>query len=66
MDGPEDGIRTRDPHLGKVMVFVSLGPANPLKCDAIHPVSTPSMQFAPVVERSTFTRVIEIPLRARN
>ena len=39
-DGAEDGIRTRDPHLGKVRVFVRLGPASPLKCGSVHPVST--------------------------
>ena len=51
--GAEDGIRTRDPHLGKVSFFVSLvGPA-PLSCCSVHSVSTSSTQFALVVERST-------------
>jgi len=27
--GAEDGIRTRDPHLGKVVIFVRLGVAGP-------------------------------------
>src|ERR1700722_17699633 len=51
--GAEDGIRTREPHLGKVRVFVRLGLAGPLKCGSVHPVSSPSMTSAPVVERST-------------
>jgi hypothetical protein len=52
-DGAEDGIRTRDPHLGKVRVFVSLSPAQSLKCRSVRPVSSLPTKFAPVVERST-------------
>ena len=52
-DGAEDGIRTHDPHLGKVRVFVLLGPPGSLKCGSVHPVSRPSTQSLPVVERST-------------
>jgi hypothetical protein len=52
-DGAEDGIRTRDPHLGKVVFFVSVvGPA-PLACGSVHPVSTSSTQSVAVVGRST-------------
>jgi hypothetical protein len=51
--GAEDGIRTRDPHLGKVGVFVRLVPARPVKCGSVHPVSSASTRFASVVERST-------------
>jgi hypothetical protein len=52
-DGAQDGIRTRDPHLGKVVVFVRFGLLDPLTCGSVHPVSSPSNQFAAVVERST-------------
>jgi hypothetical protein len=37
-DGAEDGIRTRDPHLDRVVVFVLLGTAGP-------PSAGPSAQF---------------------
>ena len=37
--GAEDGIRTRDPHLGKVIVFVHGVHPSPLGCDTVHPVS---------------------------
>src|SRR6202042_1036285 len=49
----EDWIRTRDPHLGKVLVFIPLGPSSHLKYCSVHPVSSPSSLLAPVVERST-------------
>ena len=48
--GAEDGIRTRDPHLGKVMDFLCLGPRVP-ECGSVHPVSSSSTPSAPVVER---------------
>jgi hypothetical protein len=51
--GAEDGIRTRDPHLGKVAVFVHGVLSSPLACCYVRPVSTQSTGFAPVVERST-------------
>jgi hypothetical protein len=51
--GAEDGIRTRDPHLGKVMEFVCLGLAGPQRCGSVHPVSSPSTASVLVVERST-------------
>ncbi len=51
--GAEDGIRTRDPHLGKVRVFVRLGLVGPPTCGSVHRVSSPSSESAPVVERST-------------
>ena len=41
-DGAEDGIRTRDPHLGKVVGFVPLGLTGPRTCLCVHLVSTPS------------------------
>src|ERR1700683_673287 len=34
------GIRTRDPHLGKVVDLVCEFPASPLDCCSVHPVST--------------------------
>jgi hypothetical protein len=52
-DGAEDGIRTRDHHLGKVMDLALLVCLSPLKCASVHPVSTPSTQSVAVVERST-------------
>src|ERR1700693_4411589 len=51
--GAEDGIRTRDPHLGKVMDLVQLVPCSPPTCGSVGPVSTPSNASAAVVERST-------------
>ena len=50
--GAEDRIRTRDPHLGKVVLSVRLGLARLLKWWSVHPVSTPSIVSGPVVERS--------------
>ena len=38
----------------KVMAFVPLGLAAPLKCGSVHPVSTPSIQF---VSRHPGTRL---------
>jgi Transposase len=61
--GAEDGIRTRDPHLGKVVVFVLLGLAAPLKCGSVHAVSSPSIQFSAVVDRSTIDRAGAIGLQ---
>jgi hypothetical protein len=52
-DGAEDGIRTRDAHLGKVMDLVHRVPGQSLACSSVHPVSTSPTTFAPVVERST-------------
>jgi hypothetical protein len=60
-DKAEHGIRTRDPHLGKVAEFVRMRLAGPPKCGSVHPVSSPSTQPAAVVERSALTRI----LRAR-
>ena len=50
--GADDGIRTLDPHLGKVIVFVHQVRANRLACSSIHLVSSESTQVPPVVERS--------------
>jgi hypothetical protein len=35
-------IRTRDPHFGKVVIFVPLGLACHLKCGPVHPVFSTS------------------------
>jgi hypothetical protein len=51
--GAEDGIRTRDPNLGKVAEIVRTVLSGPLACSSVRPVSSPSTEFAPVVERST-------------
>jgi hypothetical protein len=56
-EGTEDGIRTRDPHPGKVVLFVRLGRAGLPRCGSVHPVSSTSMRFAPVMERSSKQRV---------
>jgi len=39
--GAANGIRTRDPHLGKVVNLVPLGLTSPLYCGSVHPVFTP-------------------------
>ena len=49
----EDGIRTRDPHLGKVLDLVLGVSSTPLPCCSVHPVSTQSTSTPPAVERST-------------
>ena len=41
-DGPEDGIRTRDPHLGKVMVFVRGVQPSPLSWPPVYRKSAES------------------------
>jgi len=41
------------PHPDKVTVFIHGVLSSPLACGSIHPVSTPSTQFAAVVEQST-------------
>jgi hypothetical protein len=51
--GAEDGIRTRDPNLGKVAVFVLKVCSRPAKGCSVHPISTTSGQSLAVVERST-------------
>src|SRR5271165_3393830 len=51
--GADDGIRTRDPHLGKVLGMVQPVRPSPLECGSVHPVSTQSTESNPVVERST-------------
>jgi len=51
--GAEDGIRTRDPHLGKVVSSVARVSPTPPPCCSVHPASTPSIVSGPVVERST-------------
>ena len=43
--GAEDGIRTRDPHLGKVLELVLLVCSSLVKCVSVHPVSTTSSQI---------------------
>ena len=49
----EDGIRTHDPHLGKVRDLVHEVLAGPVACGFRHPVSTSSTASCPVVERPT-------------
>jgi hypothetical protein len=49
---PSSGLN-RDPHPDKVTVFIHGVLSSPLACGSIHPVSTPSTQFAAVVEQST-------------
>jgi hypothetical protein len=51
--GGGDGIRIRDPHLGKMVILVWRFHANPPPCGSVHLVSTPSTQSVAVVERST-------------
>lgn len=46
----EDGIRTRDPHLGKMFEFVQGVWASPVNWSPVYGFST---EFDPVVERST-------------
>jgi hypothetical protein len=53
-EGAEDGIRTRDPHLGKVVVFFLVGPASPQTCSSVHPGSRPSAQSVGLVEQSYY------------
>jgi len=38
--GADDGIRTRDPNLGKVLTWVFVVIPSPLACDCVYPVST--------------------------
>ena len=52
-DGAEDGIRTRDPHLGKVVFFVAMVGRTSLSCCSVQPVSTWSTESVALVERST-------------
>jgi hypothetical protein len=54
-EGAEDGIRTLDPHLGKVVVFVGLGPPGPLK-RLLRPSSFHYVHPVPIVERSIIGR----------
>lgn len=51
--GAEDGIRSRDPHLGEVFEFVSGIRTSPLPWCSVHWISTVSTEFTPVGERST-------------
>src|SRR6185437_13571769 len=46
-DGAEDGIRTRDPHLGKVFEFVYGVQASPLSWRPVHGTSTKSAPTQP-------------------
>jgi hypothetical protein len=59
----EDGIRTRDPNLGKVAVSAGRAPSSLLGCGFVHPVSTTSSQFVAVVERSTTSRFDQLTAR---
>jgi hypothetical protein len=45
----ESGRRdsNRDPHLGKVLVFIRFGLAGPTKCGSVHPVSSPAHSLRP-------------------
>ena len=51
--GAEDGIRTHDPHLGKVVTFISVVSPTPLSCCPVQPVSTSSTHSVAATERST-------------
>src|SRR6202034_3801841 len=55
--GAEDGIRTRDPHLGKVAEPVYRVLFSPLAFGIVQPVSIQSTGFAAVVERLLRTDV---------
>jgi hypothetical protein len=55
--GAENGIRTRDPHLGKVVFSVSAAGSGSPSPASVHPASIASIQCAPVVERSNITQV---------
>ena len=46
-NGAEDGIRTRDPHLGKVVPFVQGVHATALSCPAVYGMSTESARIKP-------------------
>ena len=52
---PDPVIRTRDPHLDKVVLFVRAVDPSPPLCGFVHPVSISSTQSAPVVEGSTIS-----------
>ena len=52
-NGADDGIRTRDPNLGKVLTLVFAVIPSRLRCGSVHLVSTESTESRPVVERST-------------
>lgn len=55
--GADDGIRTRDPHLGKAMILVHIIHPSVRDWASVHPVSTQSTELSPVVERSTTSGV---------
>jgi len=42
--GADDGIRTRDPNLGKVLTWVFVVFPSQLTCGSVHPVSTESAE----------------------
>ena len=65
-DGAEGGIRTRDPHLGKVAEYVLEICSRLAKCCSVHPVSTTSSQSVAVVERSTNSCGHWTPLSAQS
>ena len=51
--GADDGIRTRDPHLGKVTKRVRCVRMGPVSCEFVRSESDTSVAYVPVVERST-------------
>jgi hypothetical protein len=51
--GAEDGIRTRDPHLGKVFEIVYDVRASPLNCTPSTECPRTQPGFVPVVVRTT-------------
>ena len=51
--GADDGIRTRDPHLGKVTKRVRCVLMGPVSCEFVRSESVASVSYVPVVERST-------------
>ena len=59
------GIRPRDPHLDKVVFFIPLVAASPPTCASVHPVSSPSIESAPVAERSTIGLILNDPIAIR-
>ena len=71
----EDGIRTRDPRLGKVFEFIHRVLASPLKCALVHGTSTESTQIRPccravyyqygLFERSVRGSITNLALRSR-
>ena len=56
----DDGIRTRDPNLGKMLIYVLVVIPSPLACDCVHPVSGQSTGSFAVVQRSTHHQAVSV------